>query len=177
MAVNLNGQMYTSNEEFCTNSQVCTGEGCNGECRQGQEDDEEDDEDEFEDEEEYYNEGDEEMQYPDDQQMDDGMNGQNAGGIGDEDEEDDEEEYENEYPEDQDEETEIETLESSYIQQTSKYDYGTDNEDEKEGDIVVSPHDHNQDVMRVKILQTYISQEDFNNFLHKCTLNLPPQLS
>jgi len=60
----LNGQVYTSNEEMCTNASVCTGEGCNGECRQGQEDDEEDDEDEFEDE-EYYNEGDD-IQYNDD---------------------------------------------------------------------------------------------------------------
>jgi|LauGreDrversion4_2_1035121.scaffolds.fasta_scaffold30903_5 hypothetical protein len=89
--------------------------------------------------------------------MDDCANGGNGEGIGDEDEEDDEEEYENEYAEDQDEETEIETLESSYIQQASKYDYGTDNEDEKDGDIVVTPQDHNSDVMRVKVLQTEIS--------------------
>lgn len=82
------------------------------------------------------------MQYQDDQQMDDGVNVGNAG-MNDEDEEDDEEEYENEYAEDQDEETEIETLENSYVQQQSKYDYGTDNEDEKEGDIILSPQDHN----------------------------------
>ena len=31
--------------------------------------------------------------------------------------------------------------------------------------------------LRMKVKQTEISQEDFNNFLHKCTLNLPPQLS
>lgn len=59
VAVNMNGQVYTSTEELCPNAQMCTGEGCNGRCRQGQEDDDEDDEDEFEDEEEYYNDGDE----------------------------------------------------------------------------------------------------------------------
>ena len=41
------------------------------------------------------------MQYNDDQQMDEGMNGGNVGGMGvDEDEEDADEEYENEYAED-----------------------------------------------------------------------------
>ena len=163
----------------------CSGEGCQGECRQDQEEDD-DEEDEFEDEEEYYNEGDD-MQYQDDQHLDENINEGNVGGGGalgvDEDEEDDEEEYENEYAEDQeDEEAEIETLENSYIQQPSKYDYGTDNEDGTteggdETEISNSQQEGGQEIMRVKVLQTEISQEDFNNFLHKCTLNLPPQLS
>ena len=108
--------------------------------------------------------------------MDDGVNAYDGVAIGDDEDEEDEEEYENEYAEDQDEEAEIETLESEYgAQQISKYDYGTDNEDEKEVEIPVSPNEYQQqDIMRVKVLQTEISQEDFNNFLHKCTLNLPP---
>lgn len=31
--------------------------------------------------------------------------------------------------------------------------------------------------LRMKINQTEICQDDFNNFLHRCTLTLPPQLS
>lgn len=128
------------------------------------------------------------------------------------DEEDDEEEYENDYDENQDEDEdeedeeeeeteEIETMENSnctgnsFLSQqshlaqqqhnnSSKYDYGTDNEDEEEGD---QPDQQliegdtaefsNGGDLKLRILQTEISQEDFNNFLHKCTLNLPPQLS
>ena len=91
----------------------------------------------------------------------------------------------------------------------SKYDYGTDNEDDKSdyaaaassdqqvfqmkngGIAAVGPYiDANSttatsgieqftqnEAMRMKVTQTEISQEDFNNFLHKCTLPLPNQLS
>lgn len=58
----------------------------------------------------------------------------------------------------------------------SKYDYGTDQEEEKgEGQQPSSPVVVDEDGLQtVKIKQTEISQDDFNNFLHKCTLNLPP---
>jgi hypothetical protein len=58
----------------------------------------------------------------------------------------------------------------------SKYDYGTDQEEEKgEGQQPSSPIVVDEDGLQtVKIKQTEISQDDFNNFLHKCTLNLPP---
>ena len=117
--------------------------------------------------------------------------------------EEDEEEYENdEYAEDEEEEEEeeledenedIETMENSNgsisfnstsnMQQqqnnSSRYDYGTDNEgDEDEANIIDDPNtsthaDISQDSVTMRILQTEISQEDFNNFQHKCTLNLP----
>jgi len=105
-------------------------------------DEEEDDDDEFEDEEEEYINETEEMQY-EGHNLEDGANGAYDGvAIGDEEDEEDEEEYENEYAEDQDEEAEIETLESEYgAIQISKYDYGTDNEEEKEGEIPASSND------------------------------------
>ena len=37
--------------------------------------------------------------------------------------------------------------------------------------------DNSQELMKLKVAHSDISQEDFNNFLHKCTLTLPPQLS
>lgn len=69
-----------------------------------------------------------------------------------------------------------ETHESSYQQQfQTKYDYGTDNEDEKE--FARPEEEGNSGYLRMKINQTEICQDDFNNFLHRCTLTLPPQLS
>lgn len=96
----------------------------------GQEDDdneEEEDDDEFEDE-EYYNET-EDLPFENGDQLmtDDGAGGQMP--LDGEDE-DDEEEYDNDYQEDD----EVEALDQ-YAPQLSKYDYGTDNEEEKEAEV------------------------------------------
>lgn len=108
---------------------------------------EEEDDDEFEDDEEEYYGETDDMQYEGEDQL---------GGGGAEDEEDEEEE---EYDQDYQEDDEIDALNN--FAPASKYDYGTDHEAEDED----------------RVAETEISQEDFNNFLHKCTLNLPPQLS
>ena len=117
-----------------------------------------------------------------------GEDNMNNGGNQD-DEEEDEGEYDNDYQEDQDDEAELETLESSFIEKHSqKYDYGTDNEEEKDeqpmrnyapiaGAAGYSEMGSQDEVYKVKVNQSEISQEDLNNFLHKCTLTLPPQLS
>ncbi len=63
-----------------------------------------------------------------------GMNGQassdEVSGI--QDDQEDDEDYEKEYTEDQDEDQELDTTVTSFHQNNSRYDYGTDNEEEKE---------------------------------------------
>ncbi len=92
-------------------------------------DDDEEDDDDFEDE--------EEEEYGDDvgYENEDGdlmHEGGENGGQHNDDEEEDEDDYDNDYPDDQDEDTELETLENSYLMNSQKYDYATDNEEEKE---------------------------------------------
>lgn len=124
-----------------------------------------------------------------------------------EEDEDEEEYENDDYAEDEDEEEEeeledeiedMETIENTSGNQSfnnqnhhmhqqqqnnsSRYDYGTDNEDDDDQNILDDQNnssiaDLSQDSVTMRVLQTEISQDDFNNFQHKCTLNLPSQLS